>query len=64
MAIIVSSDAMSGQDLLTEVEEDLKEFETFFMEKLDNQPLTPSEKAIIKTFIHWAAVDRGLKKWT
>lgn len=58
MPIVVSSSAVSGKDLLAEVDEDLQQFEAFFMEKLDNQPLAPSEKAILKTYLHWAAVDR------
>lgn len=58
MPIVVSSSALSGQDLLAEVEEDLKEFEAYFTSRLDNQPLTPSEKAILKTYLHWAAIDR------
>jgi hypothetical protein len=58
MPIVVSSSALSGQDLLEEAAEELRQFEAFFMEKLDNQPLTPSEKAILKTYLHWAAVDR------
>jgi hypothetical protein len=58
MALTVSSTALSGQDLLAEVEQDLKEFDDFFQKKLDNQRLTPSEKAILKTYIHWAIVDR------
>ena len=58
MPIVISSGAMSGEQLLEEVSEELQEFEAYFVQKLDNQPLTPSEKAIIRTFIHWAAVDR------
>lgn len=58
MPIVVSSSALSGQDLLEEADEELRQFEAFFMKKLDNQPLTPSEKAILKTYLHWAAVDR------
>lgn len=58
MPIVVSSSALSGQDLLAEADEELQQFEAFFTEKLDNQPLTPSEKAILKTYLHWAAVDR------
>jgi len=58
MAIAISSGALSGEQLLEEVNKDLQEFEEYFMRKLDNQPLTPAEKAIIRTFIHWAAVDR------
>lgn len=58
MPIVVSSSALSGQDLLTEVDEDLRQFEDFFMKKIDNQALTPAEKAILRTYLHWAAVDR------
>lgn len=58
MGITVSSSAMSGQDLLTEVDEELANFEDFFRERLDNQPLTPSEKAILKTYLHWATLDK------
>lgn len=58
MAITVTSEASSGQDLLVEVDAELEQFETFFREKLDNQALTPSEKAILKTYLHWATIDR------
>lgn len=58
MPITVSATAPSGQELLAEVAADLEEFERFFQEKLVNGPLTPSEKAIIRTYLHWAIVDR------
>jgi len=58
MSIVVSANASSGQELLAEVEEDLSSFEQYFMERLDNQALTPAERAILKTYLHWALVDR------
>lgn len=57
--LIVSSDARTGQELLAEANEELSMFETFFREHLHNEePLTPAEKAILRTYLHWAAIDR------
>lgn len=58
MPITVYSKDAPGQDLLVEANEEIAAFELFFREKLDNQPLTPSEKAILRTYLHWALVDR------
>jgi hypothetical protein len=61
MAISVSSEAHEGQELLQEVNEDLEAFETFFRNMLGNTHLTPSEKAILKTYLHWAVVEKMAK---
>lgn len=58
MPITVSSQASSGQELLAEVDEELGSFEEFFRVRLDNQPLTPAEKAILRTYLHWATLDK------
>lgn len=35
------------------IDEDIDKFDQWFQQKLDNEPLVRSERAIIKTYIHW-----------
>lgn len=57
---MVNVDAQAPEGLTLEqvVDLELEAFEQFFIEKLKNTRMTPSERAILKTYLHWAAVDK------
>lgn len=40
------------------VDQELAEFEQFFVEKLRNTSLTRSELSILKTYLHYAIIDK------
>lgn len=42
-----------GADLEQAVDEDIAEFDRYFQGALQNEPLVFSERAIIKTYLHW-----------
>jgi hypothetical protein len=46
-------DSLSGKDLESIVDEDLKNFAQFYIKTLGNSKLSDYEKAVIKTFIWW-----------
>jgi len=42
-----------GAELEATVDEDIAEFDTYFQKALRNEPLVFSERAILKTYLHW-----------
>jgi len=50
--IKVTTEHASGEPLKAEVDADIENFEDYF-KTLGNDPLAPSEKAIISTFFYW-----------
>ena len=44
---------LEGADLEAAVDEDIAEFDRYFQQALKNEPLVFSERAILKTYLHW-----------
>jgi hypothetical protein len=42
-----------GQTVEQAVDEDIGRFNKFMLSRVDDQPLTRFEKAILKTYLHW-----------
>jgi len=45
-----------GLTLEVEVDETLRQFEAWFVQRVENAPLTGPERAIIKTFLYYQLV--------
>lgn len=50
--IKVTTERVAGEELKAEVDADIEAFEEYF-KTLGNDPLAPSEKAIISTYLWW-----------
>lgn len=59
MSILVTSDTSTDGDLLQDAKGEVDAFDRFFQERLGNSPMTPSERAILMTYIHYAVVDKA-----
>jgi hypothetical protein len=60
MAIKVTTD--DKENLSVEIHEELQSFDFFFQEKLKNTPLTHPERAILKTYLQYAILEKNKNK--
>jgi hypothetical protein len=51
--IKIQTEKKDGKELEQEVDEDIKQFDLWFQKSGQNDPLTNSEWAIIKTYLWW-----------
>lgn len=58
MPIVIESDASTTEELLAQAKEEVDGFDQFFQEKLGNSRMTPSERAILMTYLHYATMDK------
>ncbi len=52
LRVEVQTPVSSGSDLEKVVDEDINEFDEYF-KSLGNDPVVRSERAILKTYLHW-----------
>lgn len=60
MTVAVTAQGEAGAALEQEADEAIETFDAWFREELGNEPMTKSERAILKTFIWWG-VQAGRK---
>jgi hypothetical protein len=54
--VVQIADGSDDQKLETTVDADIAAFDEYFQSELKNDPMSPSEKAIVKTFLYFKLV--------
>lgn len=54
--ITVNAGGLGGKELEEVVDKDIAKFDEYFQRTLKNDPLVGSERAILKTYLHWKSV--------
>lgn len=59
MAIHIQAEGLEEESLEQQVDASIEEFNQYFQQELKNEALTPAERAIIKTYMHFNLVRKG-----